>query len=104
MRKKTTPPTQPKQPEYPKEWVSFNPINSYHIIQLHEPSTFNGNVRVNKYRIICELIEEPIEVIHERLQKLWDECDNSHHWTPIRNKAKEYGYELQGSAGSKRKK
>jgi hypothetical protein len=42
-------------------------------------------------------------ILAERLQKLWDECDNHHHWTPLRNTAKQIGYELQGSAGSRKK-
>jgi DNA helicase HerA-like ATPase len=60
-----------------------------------EPSCFNGNVRVRKYRVTVELIDEPEEVIRERIQKLWDECNNHHHWQPLKNAAKQYGLDLK---------
>ncbi len=68
------------------------------------PSSFNGNVQVYKYRITAELVDEPKEVIAARLQELWDECDNHHHWDPIRHAAIKIGYELVGNPGSKRVK
>lgn len=68
-----------------------------------ETSAFNGMVRVVKYKVAITKIEEPKEVYQERLQKLWDECDNHHHWTPLRSKAKELGVELIGEVGTKRK-
>lgn len=82
-----------------------NPIG-YNLNNLikNEPNSFNGKVDVVKYKITVEVVDEPIEVIHERLQKLWDECDNYHHWTPIKEKAKFFNYELKGDVGSKRKK
>lgn len=70
----------------------------------NEPTSFNGVVDVIKYKITVEIVDEPIEIIHERLQKLWDECDNYHHWTPIREKAEFFNYELKGTPGSNRKK
>ena len=69
-----------------------------------EPTCFNCCVDVEKYEITVVKIEEPKEVYKKRLQKLWDECDNYHHWTPLKSKAKELGVELVGRAGSKRKK
>ena len=68
-----------------------------------EPSCFNGSVNVEKYSIVVERISESTEVYAERLQKLWDECDNYHNWEPLKSKAKELGVELKGNAGSKRK-
>jgi hypothetical protein len=65
---------------------------------------FNGMVNIHKYKVTIEQIEEPKEVLAERLQKLWDECDNSRNWTPLKEAAKEIGYELKGSSGSLRKK
>lgn len=85
-----------------KSIETFKNIGPYELSNLKtdKPASFNGLVRINKYRITVELIEEPIEVLHERLQKLWDECDNHHQWTPLKNKAKEIGYELKGDAGN----
>ena len=85
---------------------TFRDVTSYYVNQLEkkEPSCFNSNVDVEKYRISIEKIVESKELYRERLQKLWDECDNHHHWTPLQGKAKQLGVELIGSAGSKRKR
>jgi len=85
---------------------TFRQIGNYEQSNLiqKEPSAFNGWIRVRKYKVTVEPIEEPNEVITERLQKLWDECDNSHHRQPLKAVAKQLGYELQGDSGSKRKK
>lgn len=64
-------------------------------LEQKEPSSFNGNVQVRKYRVTVELIDEPDEVIRERIQKLWDECNNHYHWKPLKNEAKKYGLELK---------
>lgn len=85
---------------------TFRKIGLYeqHNLQSKEPSCFNGNVSIRKYKVTIEPIEESNEVLAERLQKLWDECDNHHHWTPLKNAALQIGYELKGNAGSLRKK
>jgi hypothetical protein len=59
-----------------------------------EPSCFNSVVSVRKYRVAAELIEEPIEVIQERIKKLFLESDNRHHYEPLMREAKKYGLEL----------
>ena len=73
-------------------------------LKSNEATCFNGNVNVRKYKVTIELIEEPNELIIERLQKLWDECDNYHHWTPLRIEAKKYNYEFPNSPYTKRNK
>ena len=85
---------------------TFRKIGLYeqHNLQSKEPSCFNGSVSIRKYKVTIEPIEESNDILAERLQKLWDECDNHHHWTPLKNAAKQIGYELKGSAGSLRKK
>ncbi len=70
-----------------------------------EASCFNGEVSVKKYRVTWEEVIEPNEVIVARLRKLWTECDNHHHWNPIREAARKYGVELDmNDAGIARKK
>ena len=69
-----------------------------------EPSAFNAIVDFRKWRITAEIMDEPVEVLRERLQSLWDHCDNHHHWKPLRASAKTVGLELAFPAGSKRKK
>ena len=63
---------------------TFQEIDGYAKTQLiqSDPSCFNGMVRVRKYKVTVELVEEPIEVIQARIQKMWDECKNHHHWGP----------------------
>lgn len=87
-----------------KSFETFKSISQYEISNLTrvEPSAFNGNVEIKKYRVTIEEITESTEVYHQRLQKLWDECDNHHHWNPLKSMAKKFGYELKGSAGKDR--
>lgn len=84
---------------------TFRKIGSYELSSLtnREPSCFNRDVSFKKWKVTIEPVEEPIEVYHGRLQKLWDECDNHHNWQPLQSAAKSIGYVLLGSAGSKRK-
>ena len=84
---------------------TFKEIGSYEKYNLisKEPSCFNGIVNLRKYKVTIELIEEPNEIIQERLQKLWDECNNHHNWEPLQNMAKKIGYELKDKAGNLKK-
>lgn len=73
-----------------------NPIDYRpHQWEQNGPSVFNGIVEVRKYRVTVELIDEPDDVIRNRIQKLWDECENHHHWQPLKAIAKKYGLELK---------
>lgn len=69
-----------------------------------EPSSFNGEVRFRKTRITIEQIDEPKQVLEARLQKLLDECDNYHHWEPLKKAAKSIGYTMIGEVGKFKKK
>ena len=88
------------------EFETFRPVDSYWVGQLRQdkPSCFNGVIEVRKYRVVVELVDEPLEVIGARLQELWDTCDNWHHHEPLRFVAKKLGWELKGEFGSRRKK
>ena len=85
------------------EFETYHPLGSWERSRLEskQPSCLNGYVQVIRYRIVCEPIEEPAEVVHARLQKLWDESTNHHDHTPLTAWAKKLGYTLQGSRGSK---
>ena len=61
----------------------------------NEPTCFNGDVRVLRYKVTVELIEETDEVIRARIQKMLDECDNHHHHGPLRVMDKKYDLELK---------
>lgn len=89
------------------EFETFRKISDYAIsgLKQNEPSAFNGNIEVKKYRVTIEEIPEPDSVIIARLQKLWEECDNHHHLGPIKGVARRYGVDLDNSLfGKKRKK
>lgn len=75
---------------------TFRRMGTYDQMQLceKEPSCFNGQVNIRKYRVTVETIDESKEVLAERLLKLWRECDNHHHWLPLQTVAKDLGIEL----------
>jgi hypothetical protein len=58
------------------------------------PYCINGTVSLRRYRITAVEIDEPIEVLRDRLAKLWRESDNYHHRQPLRAVAAELGMEL----------
>lgn len=87
-----------------KTFETFREIDALDIHPQMEPSCFNGRVRVQRYRITVELIDEPAEIIGARIRKLWEECDNHHHHAPLMSAAKRHGVTLDGKDfGSKRK-
>ena len=75
---------------------TFRDIGSYELGQLRqsEPSCFNGMVRVERYRVTVERIEEPVEVIRERLRAMWATTKNHHHRDPLLRMGKKYGIDL----------
>lgn len=68
----------------------------YHVESMtkKEPSCFNGIVSVRKFRITIEVVDEPVEVIQERIRKLKRESTNYHEWGPLRAAGKKYGIDL----------
>lgn len=85
---------------------TFMKFGTYERMNLtsENPTCFNGIVSIQKYKITVEPIIDTSEVLAERLQKLWDEATNYHHWIPIQNEAKKIGYTLKGNAGNNRTK
>ncbi len=57
------------------------------------PSCFNGDVRVVRYKITIEPVDEP-EAIKERLKLLWRSTNNWHHREPLLHEAKRRKVEL----------
>jgi len=96
-----------KSEDFSIVFETFRRLGSFEIGRLTEnqPSCFNGNVAIRKYRVTIEEIEEPKEALQGRLLKLWHECDNHHHWQPLKCAAGELGIELNtNEAGKDRKK
>lgn len=94
---KAAPP--PAPPEFPKVIETFRRLGSWEIgeFTFSEPSVINGGVNVLRYRVTVEVIDEPIEVIHERLRKLWRECDNHHEWRPLEKAAAKHALILDAA-------
>lgn len=88
-----------REPPDKTTFETFRPIEAFEMrrMQQNEPSCFNGCVSVRRYRISCELIEEPSEVLEERLRKLWRTSDNFHHREPLREAAERVGVVLDAS-------
>jgi hypothetical protein len=82
-----------------EEYITFQEPKKYQLPISDKPSSFNGLVEVEKYRIIVEKIDEPKEIICERLEKLWITENNFHHYDPLSKKAEELGYQFKGKFG-----
>lgn len=90
----------PKTAEVPDkvEFETFRDLRgTYHIkdMTLVSPSCFNSDVLVRKFRITIELIDEPVEVIQERLKTLFANSKNHHDYEPLVSAGKKYGIELK---------
>ena len=79
-----------------KTFETFRNVGDYEISNLTKsvPDCFNGMVFVTKKKITIEDVEEPIEVIQARIQKLWNEIDNHHNREPWRAMGEKYGLKL----------
>jgi hypothetical protein len=75
---------------------TFNSIGEWtiHSLQQNEPSCFNREVRVVRYRVTIEEIEEPLDVLAERLRMLWETSRNIHDYDPLISEATRLGIEL----------
>ncbi len=89
--------TKQQLPEYPKVFETFERPYFPHQGR-EEPSVFNGMVNAERYRITIEKIEEPNEVIAERLMKLWRACDNHHNREPLKAMAERIKIDLPWDA------
>lgn len=64
-----------------------------------KPTSFNGMVNIERYKITIEKLDEPKEIICERLEYLWTHESNFHQYEPLKEKAKELNYEFKGKFG-----
>jgi hypothetical protein len=78
-----------------RSFETFQWLGSWQESRLRqdEPYVWNGVVGVRKYRITIEPVDEPIEVLRQRVQALWDKCDNHHNWEPLQRAAASLGME-----------
>lgn len=92
MTRRRTKPTPPPSP-YPKVIETYrDPSWDLRNVEQTEPSAWNDDVRIRRYRVTVELVDEPIEVLRDRLRRLWREDEpNHHHWGPMRKMAEQLG-------------
>lgn len=90
---------QPPPPAYPKVFEVTGEPQAYggelHVYLSDTPSVGNGKVSVRRYRVTVEELEEPVEIIRERILALWKGSTNHHHWEPLRAAAAKVGLELK---------
>ena len=80
----------------PIVFETFRRLGDYEKYQFttSDPYCWNGEVSIRKYRVTIEEIKEPHAVLVSRLQKLWEDCDNHHHWEPLSAVAASLGVTL----------
>ena len=78
-------------PRFPRVIETFTDPGHFYV--THEPSSVN-KVSIRKYRVTVEQIEEPVEVLHERLLHLWRKCNNHHEKRSLLEEADRLGCEL----------
>lgn len=60
---------------------TFRDFSKYDVANLsyNVPFCYNETISIRKRKVTIEIIDEPREVLIERVQAMWDECDNFHH-------------------------
>ena len=83
-----------QEPEFPKVIETFCEPWRSSIHVEKEPSCFNSVVSVRRYRVTIEEIDEPREVIAARVLQLIHDCDNLHHYDPLKVAASKYDLDV----------
>ena len=87
-----------------KELTTYKHIEQYDLRNLQEEAPYvrNHSIGYRKYAITIELIDEPNDVLCERLEHLWVSSTNHHDSDVLRSEAKKLGYKFKGEFGSKK--
>lgn len=101
--------TKPIEPPPRSEIETYHDPRDYWLNELasrfDKPSCFNGQVSIRRYRVHVYEIPESKEILVERLRHLWWNCDNHHHFKPLKHAAETLGIELSyDDFGKDRKK
>ncbi|MEA3225086.1 MAG: hypothetical protein U9Q07_03985 [Planctomycetota bacterium] len=86
--------TKRKQKEYTGETFEIYGKLPWINPKTFVPGCFNGEVRVEKFRVIIEKVDEPKEETQRRILELWETSDNIHTWEPLRKEAERLGLVL----------
>lgn len=103
MKKKVTAPFsfEPRQIETFMQPASYE-MDAF--ARFNAPSCFNGIVRVRRYRITAELIQESDDVIFERIRAMWQAGENHHSMAPLNWAAAQIGRTLDSREWGKAKR
>ncbi len=87
--------------EQTTQFETFKDFDKYDIGELkwYRPSCRNGDIHITKYRITIEVVEEPDEVIMDRIRRLWKETTNSYEREELLAVAQGYGIADELEAG-----
>jgi hypothetical protein len=95
--RKTAKPSKANAPAYPRVYEMYHDP-AYDLRKdanvFSRPDCFNGVVRLRRYRITVEPIDESNDVLAERLRQLWRATSNHHHYDVLKREAKSLGIEL----------
>lgn len=85
-----------KNPYTPEVLETYRPPH-HDIARLKadEPACFNGMVQVQRYRVTVELIEEPLDVLEDRLRGLLAKATRDNSKRDILAEAKRLGIVLE---------
>ena len=87
----------PRRPRYPLVYESYSD-NEWSIrsnaAAFSRPLAVAGQVRVRRFRITVELLDEPVDVIQGRIRALWRESTNHKMRVELTECAAEYGMVL----------
>lgn len=99
-RKKKPAPAPAPAPEIPRVVVheGFGTRSPNYVVgnvYLASKPSFCNSLRLHRIRVTVEVIEEPNEVLAERLRELWETTPYNHHHTDtMRAEARKLGIEL----------
>ena len=80
--------------EYFETFKKLGPYERTSLLQK-DPSMGSKSVRVVKYKVTVEKIDEPLDVIRARIRKLWDERDDWQDQSSLLAAAKDYNIVLK---------
>ena len=80
-----------------ESFETFKKLGPYERTSLlqKDPSRGSKSVRVVKYKVTVEKIDEPLDVIRARIRKLWEERDDWQDPSSLLAAAKDYNIVLK---------
>jgi hypothetical protein len=85
---------------FPTTFQTFFPVGTHNIRDWTQskPSSFNALIRVKKYRVTIEEVQEPEDVIIDRLVELYKNADSYRERAAIEDYAEACGFNIDWKA------